>query len=109
MSATTTVPGSVNVLSGETLPVSIDFTLRVAAGQTPSAPTSALWDITAINPGQQGTSYPAGLDGAPTIDGNIVSQVITDLVVGQVYRLVLGCTPVSGTIIQDGLEIVCPF
>lgn len=109
MSTTTTVPGSINVLSGETVPVSIDFALRVTTGQTPTTPTSALWDITGINPGQQGTSYSAGMLGSSTVLGSVVTQVVHNLVPGRVYRLVLGCTPASGTLIQDALEIVCPF
>jgi hypothetical protein len=109
MSATTTVPGSINVLVGETVPVGIDFTLRIATGQTPSVPTSALYDITNISAGQQGTLFTAGLSGSPTIVGNLVTQLVTGLTSGKVYRLVLGCTPSGTTVIKDGLEITCPF
>lgn len=106
MSDTTTVPGSITVLSGETLPISIDMTLLVNTGETPSTPTSALFDITSTSPG---TSFPTGLSGAPTIAGNVVTQKVTGLTAGHTYRLVLGFTAVAGKIWQAGVIITCPF
>lgn len=106
MSETTTVPGSITVLSGETLPLGIDFGLLIVAGQTPSAPTSSLFDIT---DGSPGTAFAAGLSGAPSVSGTIVTQSVHSLVANHTYRLVLGLTAVAGTVWQAGVTIVCPF
>ena len=106
MSATTTSPGTLNVSSGETLPIGIDFTLLMTAGQSLSLPTAALYDITTADPG---TSFPAGLSGSPSAVGNVVTQTITGLAAGHTYRLVLGATAATGVIWQAGLVIVCPF
>ena len=105
MSETTTVPGTITMLAGETLPLAIDFTLLIAAGQTPSTPTGTLYDITDTD--TPGTPVTQG--GALSLSGNVVTKSITGLVAGKRYRLVLGLTAAAGTVWQAGLIVVCPF
>lgn len=104
MSDTTTVPGSISVLSGETLPVGIDFTLLITAGQTPTTPTGTLYDITNGTPGTVVTQA-----GTLALAGNVVTKSITGLTAGHRYRLVLGLTAAAGIIWQAGVTIECPF
>ena len=102
----TTVPGSISVLSGEMLPISIDFELLVAAGQTPSAPTASLYDITNGSPG---TLAPGSLSGAASLVGTIVTQTVTALVAGHRYRLMLGLTAAAGVVWQAAVTLECPY
>ena len=103
----TTYPGAITVLSGETLPIGIDFTPLIATGQTPTTPTAALYDVTAVVGSGPGT--PVTLTGSLTLVGNVVSQSVTGLVAGHTYRLVLGLTAAAGTIWQAGVILACPF
>lgn len=105
MSEATTVPSNITMLAGETLPLSIDFSLLIVTGETPATPTGVLYDITDTDtPGSVVTQA-----GALSISGNVVTKSITGLTAGKRYRLVLGCTAVAGKIWQAGLIIVCPF
>ena len=101
MSAATTMPAGLEVLSGETVPIRIDFTQIVQTGA--SAPTSALHDITTSEPGTVITLSPA-----PTLTGVIVTQSVTGLTAGHKYRLTLGLTA-SGNVWQAGVILTCPF
>lgn len=107
MSETTTYPGSVTVLSGETRPLGIDMGLLLKDGQSVGTPLTAhLYDIT---DGDPGTSFPSGLVSVPSVSGTVVSQTVTALVPLHTYRLVLGFQAAVGTIWQSGTTIVCPF
>lgn len=104
MSASTTVPSNIIVNSGENLPIGIDFTPLIQAGQTPSTPTAAMQDITTADPGT-----PINLGGSPSLAGNVVTQQINGLTAGHTYRLVLGLTAAGSVVWTAGLVIVCPF
>lgn len=104
MTDTTTVPGTITMLSGETLPIGIDFSLLVTAGQTPTTPTGVLYDITDASPGTVVTQ-----GGALTLSGNVVTKTLSGLVANRTYRLLLGLTAATGVVWQAGVTIVCPF
>ncbi len=104
MAETTTVPSAITVLSGETLPIGIDFSGLITQGQTPTSPTASLFDITSATPGT-----PVTLTGPLTLVGNVVTQTITALTAGRTYRLILGLTAVAGTVWQAGVTLTCPF
>jgi hypothetical protein len=98
---TTTIPAAITVLSGETLPISIDFSTLINGGQTPFAPTMSLKDI------DTGANIILGT--VPVITLNVVTQTVQGLTAGHRYRLVLGLTAVTGVVWQAGVLITCPF
>lgn len=99
-----TYPGSISMLSGETLLLGSDFSVNIEAGQNPSLPTAILYDIT---DGEPGDVVPQA--GDVTLDGNIVSKSITGLTALHTYRLILGLTAAPGIVWQAAYAVECPY
>jgi len=96
-------PPSFVMQSSEELPLGFDATALLLSGQTVSSPTTVLTDLT--------TSTTITLANAPTVSGNIVTQVVvgSQLTADHVYRLVVTFTAGTDTTWSMPLQISCPF
>jgi hypothetical protein len=106
MSDLQTKPRSVDVGSGETIPLAIDFTNYLSGVETVNgngSPTAALTDLT------DGSSTSGMLSGSPSVASNTVTQIVTGLTAGHKYRLDVKIFPVSGKTMVASVEVVCPY
>lgn len=95
-------PAQIDVLSSETVPVRFSTGNLLATGEAPTTPTSVLATAPA------GVADPAGLSGAPTISGQIVTQIVTGLTPGESYTLAVTVRTNSQTLLTMVLGIHCP-
>jgi hypothetical protein len=91
-----------NHYAGETLPYDFDLAALLRPGESIGAVTRTLTKLS------DGTSYAAGLSGAATPSGTVVTQAVTALVAGQSYRLKLLVT-VGAKVWGPSVILDCPF
>ena len=98
-----TSPNTVDVLTGEILPIAVDFARLLASGQTATVPTSSLTDLT--------TGAAVTLADQPTVSGTVLTQIVRGaaLTAGHNYRLVVGVTAATTTVWQAAVNITCDF
>jgi hypothetical protein len=101
--ATSTVPATKQQLTGESRRWSADLTPDLAVGETlVSSPVATLIDLATW------TAYAAGLSGAPTLVGNVITQRVVSLVAGHVYALRFYATSSTGEIKGTVVRLECP-
>jgi hypothetical protein len=90
--------------SAEKLPVEIDMIdlLDVGLGEVVGSPDTDLIDI-ATN-----VNYAAGLNGAPTVDGTVLTQSLHNLIAGHRYRLVVVFNASASKTFETVLEVEVP-
>lgn len=86
--------------SSETIKWGLDATNILPAGTTPASPAATLVRL------DTGAAAPASLQGAASVNGNVVSQVVTGLAAGVTYRLVVTFTAGGDTLAMACL-LVC--
>ena len=96
-------PPTFDMASSETLPLGFDVSNVVGLNDTVSAPTCTLTDVLT------NTSYPAGLIGNASVNGNVITQVVTGLVPMHNYRLVVTWVGNTNKDPSVALTISCPF
>jgi hypothetical protein len=89
--------------SGETLPIAIDVSNYLAAGDSVTSPAATLVNMST------GVVYAAGLSGSPSIVGNIITQTVTALATETRYRLTVSFTANTGKIMSADLILNCVF
>lgn len=91
----------------ETVPIGIDFTNYLAGGDSVSSPVSALTTTTSgPNAGKTIT-----LGNAPTINGNIVTQIVvgSQLAASNSYLLEIMVTLNTNKVMCGALQVNVPF
>lgn len=85
----TVTQGSVPVSQYHDAAIGFDLTEMLEDGETIQNPVCVLRLLPEIGSTAGETEYAEGLDGSPTVDGNVVSQGVTALSFGRVYRLIV--------------------
>jgi len=96
-------PSSIILQTTEELPLGMDMTALLSGTETPSNPVVTMQDLTA------GTTVT--LADTPTIDGNIVVQIISGsvLTAQHQYRMLFTFTAATDTTWTVPLAVTCPF
>ena len=103
MSQATVSPSTFQMASSETLPLAFDCSALLGQGESVSSPTASLTRTI------DGTSYPGGLSGAPSVSGSKITVTVTALEAGFSYRLVVGFTAAAGKVWAMDLTIGCVY
>lgn len=86
--AVSTNPSSIDMVEGESLPLTVNVAALVEGGETVSAPSAKLWRVTP--PDQADVDDSALLTTAPVLAGaTTIRQTVSGLVRDRTYRLVL--------------------
>lgn len=88
--------------SHEVRPWAIDMSLEMDAGDSINSVAAALTDLLT------GTAFPAGL-GASAHTGTVATQIVTSLVPGHNYRLVLTANMGGSKQTSTVLLLQCPY
>jgi hypothetical protein len=98
-----TVPPSRRQLTTDIIPWAVDFTEQLQTGQTVTSPSTKMID--------QGTGATITLSDAPSVAGNIVSQVVrgSELTAGHRYWLIFNYVAGVLTTLGAVLEIDVPL
>lgn len=96
-------PNVFPMASFETLPLTFNTAARLLVGEAPTDATATLVDK------RSNASYSNGLSGSASINGNIITQTVTNLQAGHRYWLFVSFTAAVGKRWTGVLEIVCPF
>jgi hypothetical protein len=95
--------------TGESWPLSFDFSPAMAPGDTVSLPTYSLVDVTGRSDPGQGTAVT--FTATPMISGNVVTIMVSgsSLAAGDEYLLLVGATLATGKKVVMGLTIKVPL
>lgn len=106
MSKLSTTPSSVEIASTQTVPLAIDFTSQVGAGDAVSAPVVTVTDLVS---GADVTATVVRANPAPSVAGNVVTVYVENLQPNTRYRLVCTVTLAANKEGAAELLLYCPF
>jgi hypothetical protein len=96
-------PNTHTMTSNETHPLIFEAAALLEDGESISAVTRELWDLTAD------AAYASGLSGAAVVDGSSITQTVTDLEPRHRYRLGIRFQAAVGKVWEMVLLIEVPL